>query len=365
MRRKRKKQKAIQEQERQMMEMLPDAASEILTMNKSKGMTAILAASPGDEASTDGQGVPGEKNLYILLSRTGTFPSKVIRFLSHMPYAHASIAFDENLSEMYSFARKKVHYPFYCGLIDEDINKGIFGRKKSTKCLVLRLPVTDEEYDRVHDSVEKFKADRKKYGYNYLGVFAARVHIAIERQYDYFCSQFVDKVLQMSGINLFGKKPGLVTPEDYRTSDKLEHFYEGLLTNYRGWLDSFNLSPEEKSQRKLEKNEIREQKKQQREQQRVQLKEHREQKKELRDLQRELQKELRDQQRELRDQQREMRDQQREEMKIEQRELREHQKAEQLVLMQEQRKELKEKQDLIDQKQMERQQGRDGKSILN
>ena len=168
---------------------------------------------------------PGMKNIYILLSRTGTVPSKVIRFLKPMPYAHASIAFDENL------------------LIDEDIDKGIFGRKKTTRCLVLRLPVTEEEYGRVHQTVEHFKADRRKYGYNYLGVFAARVHISIERKYNYFCTQFVDKVLQMSGINLFGKKSGLVTPEDYRTSDKLEHIYEGLLVNYRNWLSSFSLSP--------------------------------------------------------------------------------------------------------------------------
>ena len=40
----------------------------------------------------------------------------------------------------------------------------------------------------------------------------------------------------MSGIDLFGKKPGLVTPDDYRNSDKLEPVYEGLLVNYRNWL---------------------------------------------------------------------------------------------------------------------------------
>ncbi len=278
------------------------------------------------------------RSLYILLSKTKTLPSRFINFLNPMPYVHASIAFDENLDEMYSFARKKVHYPFYCGLIDEDIDKGIFARKKGTECLVLRLPVTEEEYGRVHESVESFKANRKKYGYNYLGVLACKFHRSIERKYDYFCTQFVDKVLQMSGINLFGKKPGQVTPEDYRTSDKLEHMYEGLLTNYRSWLDSLSLTPEEKSIRRMERQEIRDQKKLQREQQ-----------KELRNQQRDQQRELREQQKDL---QRELRDQQREQQK----ELRDIQRQEQLVLMEEQEREMREKQDAIGMKQHERMQ---------
>ncbi len=202
----------------------------------------------------------GEKDLFILLSRTHTIPSKIIRFLNPMPYVHASIAFDENLSEMYSFARKRVHYPFYCGLIDEDINKGIYARKKSTECLVLRLPVTEEVYQKAHDYVESFKEHRRRYGYNYLGVLAVKFHRALERKYDYFCTQFVDKVLQVSGINLFGKVPGLVTPEDYRTSDKLEHFYEGLLRNYRLWLQGVDIEKDERAIRRQEKKERRERK---------------------------------------------------------------------------------------------------------
>ena len=303
----------------------------------------------GDIEKGDSKDRPGMKNIYILLSRTGTVPSKVIRFLKPMPYAHASIAFDENLTEMYSFARKRVHYPFYCGLIDEDIDKGVFGRKKTTKCLVLRLPVTEEEYGRVHENVEKFKEQRKLYGYNYLGVFAARVHIAVERKYNYFCTQFVDKVLQMSGIDLFGKKPGLVTPDDYRKSDNLEHIYEGLLVNYRNWLNSFHLDAEEKSIRKSERKEMRDQRKQLRIQQKEQQKQHKEQQKNLRIRQKEQQKEFRDQQKE---QQQELREQ----LLDQQLELNEQQRAEQHTLIRQQHRAIRKKKAEIDRQQMERQQ---------
>ena len=167
------------------------------------------------------------------------------------------------------------------------------------------------------------------------------MHISIERKYNYFCTQFVDKVLQMSGINLFGKKSGLVTPEDYRTSDKLEHIYEGLLVNYRNWLSSFSLSPEEKTLRRSEKKEMREQRKLLRIQQKEQQKIHKVQQKELRNQQRSIQKELRDHQLD------------------QQMELIEQQRDEQHSLIREQRRELREKQKEIDRKQLERQQERE------
>lgn len=48
--------------------------------------------------------------IYIVLLQTGTVPAKLIKFYTRNPYAHASIAFDSNLSEMYSFARRKRYF---------------------------------------------------------------------------------------------------------------------------------------------------------------------------------------------------------------------------------------------------------------
>ena len=46
-------------------------------------------------------------NIFIVLTQTKTYPARVIRLYTNEPYAHASIAFDENLDEMYSFARRE------------------------------------------------------------------------------------------------------------------------------------------------------------------------------------------------------------------------------------------------------------------
>ena len=178
-----------------------------------------------------------KKDVYILLTKTQTVPSRLIHFFKRMPYVHVSIALDENLDELYSFARKTPRNPFNCGFIDEDINSGIFGRDTETKCQVLRLRVTDAQYHDIKEAIDIFKADREKYKYNYLGVLSIYFHLGFERKYKYFCSQFVDKVLQMGGIDLFNKKPSEVIPDDFRKCDRLEVTFEGKLRSYRDFVN--------------------------------------------------------------------------------------------------------------------------------
>lgn len=66
-------------------------------------------------------------SVYIVLSKTQTLPSRVIKLWTREPYAHTSLAMDVELKEMYSFARKHLHNPFDCGFINEDITTGYLG----------------------------------------------------------------------------------------------------------------------------------------------------------------------------------------------------------------------------------------------
>ncbi len=179
-----------------------------------------------------------EKNkcVYILVSKTATLPSNVIKMWTGEPYAHTSLALDLELNEMYSFARKKLRNPFDCGFISEDITKGVFGRDKGTTCKIARLWITEEQHEKVLDILDKFKKEKAFYGYNYLGIFGIVFNKAVERDYNYFCSQFVFHVLDKAGIKMFNKKPGLARPEDFRVWEELEVIYEGKLHEYRNYL---------------------------------------------------------------------------------------------------------------------------------
>lgn len=176
------------------------------------------------------------KCVYIVISKTATLPSNVIKMWTKEPYAHTSLAMDIELNEMYSFARKKLRNPFDCGFISEDITKGVFGRDTGTTCRVARLWITVNQHRRLIKELEKFKKDRAFYKYNYLGIVGVMCNRPIERKYNYFCSQFVYHALWKSGVKMFDKKPGLARPEDFRIWDELELVYEGKLNEYRNYL---------------------------------------------------------------------------------------------------------------------------------
>ena len=127
-----------------------------------------------------------KKSVYILLTRTETVPSRVIHFFKRMPYVHVSIALDEELDELYSFARKKIRNPFRCGFIDEDINSGIFARDTETKCQVLRLKLTERQYQDVKRSIEVFKSDRESTNTISLASFLSIFILALKENINIF-----------------------------------------------------------------------------------------------------------------------------------------------------------------------------------
>ncbi len=179
-----------------------------------------------------------DKEVYIVVSKTSTIPSQVIKMWTREQYAHTSLALDIELNNMYSFARKKLWNPFYCGFIQEDITKGVFGRDVGTTCRVGRLRVTSAQYKRIEEIIERFRQNKDSYGYNYLGVLGVTVNKPVEREHYYFCSQFVYYVLQKAGVKMFDKQPGLARPEDFRVWDELEIVYEGKLVDYRDYIHS-------------------------------------------------------------------------------------------------------------------------------
>lgn len=187
------------------------------------------------------------KSVYIMVSKTQTLPSNVIKMWTKEPYAHTSLALDIGLYEMYSFARKKLKNPFNCGFISEDITSGVFGRDLETTCRIARLRVTATQYKKIIKILDKFKKNKALYKYNYLGIFGIMFNKAVEREYNYFCSQFVYYVLDKAGVKMFDKKPGLCKPEDFRVWDELEIIYEGKLVDYRPFLIEKGYKPSEKA----------------------------------------------------------------------------------------------------------------------
>ncbi|HZG58123.1 hypothetical protein [Paenibacillus sp.] len=172
------------------------------------------------------------RSIYILLTNTGTLFTKSIQTYTKAPYNHASISFDRELTEMYSFGRKNPNNPLNGGFVREDVKTGTYSKYPNTTCVIYELEVTEREVEKMKRVLRLFIRRRGRFLYNLLGVFGVALNEPIEFSNSYFCSQFVAEMLQRSGIRLWNKLPALVTPDDFRGHERLRLVYEGKLSEY-------------------------------------------------------------------------------------------------------------------------------------
>ncbi|CQR58933.1 hypothetical protein JI735_07610 [Paenibacillus sonchi] len=173
-----------------------------------------------------------DHSVFILLTNTGTLFTKLIQGYTKAPYNHASIAFDRELKELYSFGRKNPSNPLNGGFVHEDLRTGTFSKYPDTTCVIYELHVSEREVEKMRRVLHVFIRSRQKYLYNMLGVIGIALKEPVEFSNSYFCSQFVAEILDRSGIKLWNKLPALVTPDDFRQSDRLELIYQGKLREY-------------------------------------------------------------------------------------------------------------------------------------
>jgi hypothetical protein len=98
--------------------------------------------------------------------------------------------------------------------------------------VIYELQVSEREVEKMKRVLQLFIRKNSKYLYNILGVIGVALHEPVEFSNSYFCSQFVAEILERSGIKLWNKLPALVTPDDFRKSDRLQLVYEGVLSEY-------------------------------------------------------------------------------------------------------------------------------------
>ena len=170
------------------------------------------------------------KTIYILLTRSGTLLSNLVYAVTGANYTHASLAFDEDLSCLYSSTRKNGYTMFPAGPSREYLNRGVFRLRENVPCALYALDVSDEAYTRARRRAEHMMAHGSLYRFNVIGLALCGMHIRWKRRRHYFCSQFVSEVLEKSGAVELPKHSTLMHPNDYTTLQNLHCVYEGRLS---------------------------------------------------------------------------------------------------------------------------------------
>lgn len=169
------------------------------------------------------------RDIYIVLTGTGTAFSGLIRWFTKADLNHASIAFDSELREVYSFGRKKVHNPFVAGLIQEDFIHPFYS---SADCSIYQLRVSSSEYDIMYNHVQGMMQNQERYKYHHLGLLGVLFHIKIDREDAYFCSHFVASLFEETAVQPVDKPSCFVTPDDFALSLCTHKIFSGKLSYY-------------------------------------------------------------------------------------------------------------------------------------
>lgn len=169
--------------------------------------------------------------IYIVVTCTGTRIARAIRVVTRMPYCHASVSADENLSALYSFSRSFSSMPLPATFNLEYVGKGLLGKYSYIPCEIYAVPVTEEQYAHFLAILGHFTAFRKRYSYSLIGLLRVKMQIEKNLRHKFVCSQFVAYVLHECGITL-QKKPCLYSPDDLRFLPQARLVYRGELNSY-------------------------------------------------------------------------------------------------------------------------------------
>ena len=171
------------------------------------------------------------KEIYIVLTHTGTVLSRIIKNYTQDEFSHVSISLDKELKEMYSFGRLNAYNPFWGGFVHEGINFGTFKRFRKTQCQIYSLNITEEQYDNAKRIIEYIKNSKQLHNFNFIGLVAVGFNKRIKFKKSFYCAEFVKYVLDKSNIE--NNLPEMIKPENFKNMQGLNKIYEGLLRKYK------------------------------------------------------------------------------------------------------------------------------------
>ncbi|MDE7121532.1 MAG: hypothetical protein K2O42_05165, partial [Oscillospiraceae bacterium] len=173
-----------------------------------------------------------EPAIYLVLSQTGTILSRILKHVTKSEYNHASISLDKNMNHMYSFGRRNPYNPVWGGFIQESPFFGTMKRFHNTTAVILRVPVSDMQYQNLKDLLTGMYTEKEKYAYNIPGLFLAGLGIVYQHENQYYCSEFVRYALTKFRIIDPGRFKPITIPEDFLKLDAYEIIYIGNLREY-------------------------------------------------------------------------------------------------------------------------------------
>ena len=172
------------------------------------------------------------KYIYVVVSATYTKAAKVIRMATRSVYNHVSIAFDENMRELYSFARLYYNMPFVGGPVKETYDRLSLKRPENVEIKVYKVPVSAAAYYRAYARVREIFGD-DEYAYNLISAFTFIFRHGVERYKTFTCSEFVSHIMRIAKPEVMPDTADCkIVPDDFTSILSDYEIYGGALSDF-------------------------------------------------------------------------------------------------------------------------------------
>ncbi|MEA5018326.1 MAG: hypothetical protein VB009_06380 [Erysipelotrichaceae bacterium] len=169
------------------------------------------------------------RSIYILLTKSNSYFSRLIHYITADEFTHCSIALDRELKEVYSFGRRYPRLMWPAGFVKEDVRSGLFKWGEENDCCLYELIVTDDAYIKIEEELKLMSEDPNRYQYNLLGTLFCKINYEYKRKDKYFCSEFVGELLIKADALELPKSPSFIRPVDFCELEELTLLYKGEL----------------------------------------------------------------------------------------------------------------------------------------
>lgn len=173
-----------------------------------------------------------EKEIYIVITQTGSIVSKMLKKITGAEYNHVSVSLESDLHYMYSFGRRYTYFPWWGGFVRESTEYGSMKRFADASAIVLAIPVSENTYDKVEDELNVMLKNKNEYYYDSIGLLLAGLNINYKRERHYYCSAFVRELLVRFGIEDSELFEPIVTPMHFLDIPDGNIIYRGRLSDY-------------------------------------------------------------------------------------------------------------------------------------